>query len=94
MSDAYGLYYMRRGKSSAALDFVQKAMKTHARMQVSVNFNRHIEERCLRGIHSAIVPIPGVKASLLAKIFHSRQLSSVLFENCRVVAKCCRHFCE
>ncbi|CAM9793692.1 unnamed protein product, partial [Laminaria digitata] len=31
VSDAYGLYYLRRGKSSAALDYVQKAMKTHAR---------------------------------------------------------------
>ncbi|CAM9942528.1 unnamed protein product, partial [Sphacelaria rigidula] len=29
--DAYGLYYLRRGKSTAALDYVQKAMKTHAR---------------------------------------------------------------
>lgn len=32
--DAYGLYFLRRGKSSAALDYVQKAMKTHARMRV------------------------------------------------------------
>ncbi|CAM9999650.1 unnamed protein product, partial [Choristocarpus tenellus] len=31
--DAYALYYYKRGKSSAALDFVQKSMKTHARMQ-------------------------------------------------------------
>ncbi len=34
MHDAYGLYFLRRGKSSAALDYVQKAMKTHARMRV------------------------------------------------------------
>lgn len=49
VSDAYGLYYLRRGKSSAALDYVQKAMKTHARMQVSggrmlVVFDRGVGE--------------------------------------------------
>lgn len=38
VSDAYGLYYLRRGKSSAALDYVQKAMRTHARMQVNTGF--------------------------------------------------------
>lgn len=32
--DAYGLYYLRRGKSSAALDYVQKAMRVHVYMQV------------------------------------------------------------
>lgn len=39
VSDAYGLYYLRRGKSSAALDYVQKAMRTHARMQVKNRFS-------------------------------------------------------
>ena len=34
MHDAYGRYFLRRGKSSAALDYVQKAMKTHSRMRV------------------------------------------------------------
>lgn len=32
--DAYGFYYLRRGKASAALDYVQKAMRAHAHMQV------------------------------------------------------------
>lgn len=40
--DAYGLYYLRRGKSTAALDYVQKAMKTHARMQVSDRENVNV----------------------------------------------------
>lgn len=35
MFDAYGFYYLRRGKSSAALDYVQKAMRAHAHMQVT-----------------------------------------------------------
>ncbi|CAM9100864.1 unnamed protein product [Scytosiphon promiscuus] len=62
VNDAYGLYFLRRGKSSAALDYVQKAMKTHARMQdwahvtkchlhssvVLSKLNRHDEAlRCL-----------------------------------------------
>ncbi|CAB1096699.1 unnamed protein product [Ectocarpus sp. CCAP 1310/34] len=34
VNDAYGLYFLRRGKSSAALDYLQKAMKTHARLLV------------------------------------------------------------
>ena len=29
VSDAYGLYYLRRGKSSAALDYVQTVSYTH-----------------------------------------------------------------
>ncbi|CAM9350178.1 unnamed protein product [Ectocarpus sp. 12 AP-2014] len=62
VNDAYGLYFLRRGKSSAALDYLQKAMKTHARMldwghvakchlhssMVLSKLNRHDEAlRCL-----------------------------------------------
>lgn len=35
--DAYGLYYLKRSKPTAALDYTEKAMRTHVRMEVSTN---------------------------------------------------------
>ena len=57
MSDAYGLYYLRRGKSSAALDYVQKAMKTHARMQVRERVGAGGRGAMFRGILKAEIVV-------------------------------------